>query len=56
MVFNKVRRLNADGTAPADALLARTRLTVPKDAVEVRVERFEDHGPVRSQQDISAMP
>jgi len=40
VVFNKVRPLNPDGTAPADALLERTRLTVPKDSVEVRVERF----------------
>jgi alkaline phosphatase D len=56
VVFNKVRRLNADGTAPADALLDRTQLTVPKDAVEVCVERLEDHGPVRPQQDISTMP
>ncbi|WP_433705538.1 alkaline phosphatase D family protein [Paraburkholderia sacchari] len=40
VVFNKVKPLNPDGTAPADALLDRTRLTVPRDAVEVRVERF----------------
>ncbi|WP_175944912.1 alkaline phosphatase D family protein [Burkholderia pyrrocinia] len=40
VVFNKVRPLSPDGTAPADALLDRTRLTVPKDSVEVRVERF----------------
>ncbi|SEJ13395.1 alkaline phosphatase D family protein [Paraburkholderia diazotrophica] len=40
VVFNKVRSLNPDGTAPADALLERTRLIVHKDAIEVRVERF----------------
>ncbi|RQS71548.1 alkaline phosphatase [Burkholderia sp. Bp8963] len=40
VVFNKMKPVNPDGTAPADALLDRTRLTVPKDAVEVHVERF----------------
>ena len=40
VVFNKVARLNADGTPPTDALLQRTRLTVPKDAVEVHVEQL----------------
>ncbi|MPW20672.1 alkaline phosphatase [Paraburkholderia sp. CNPSo 3157] len=40
VVFNKVRPLNPDGTTPADALLERTRLIVPRDSVEVRVERF----------------
>jgi len=38
VAFNKVRRLSADGTAPADALLDRIRLTVFTDAVDVRVE------------------
>ena len=38
VVFNKVRRLNADGTAPADVLLDRIRLTVFTDMVDVRVE------------------
>ncbi|KWH34360.1 alkaline phosphatase D family protein [Burkholderia stagnalis] len=41
VVFNKVKPLNPDGSAPADALLDRTRLTVPRDAVEVRVERLQ---------------
>ncbi|MFX1766530.1 alkaline phosphatase D family protein [Paraburkholderia sp. A1RI-2L] len=40
VVFNKVKALNPDRTAPADALLDRTRLTVPRDAVEVHVERL----------------
>ncbi|WGS47733.1 alkaline phosphatase D family protein (plasmid) [Burkholderia sp. JSH-S8] len=40
VVFNKVRPLNPDGSAPADALLDRTRLTVPRGLVEVRVERL----------------
>ena len=40
VVFNKVARLNADGTPPIDALLQRTRLTVAKDAVEVYVEQL----------------
>ncbi len=44
VVFNKVRPLNPDGTAPADALLERTRLTVPKGSVEVRVEHLGDAG------------
>lgn len=39
VIFTKVKRLNADGTAPDDAVLQRTRLTVQKDAVEVRVEQ-----------------
>ncbi|MEX3941077.1 alkaline phosphatase [Paraburkholderia sp. BR10937] len=40
VVFNKVKPLNLDGTTPADALLDRTRLTVQRDSVDVRVERF----------------
>ena len=40
VTFNKVKPLNPDGTAPTDALLGRTRLTVPRDSVEVRVERI----------------
>jgi alkaline phosphatase D len=40
VVFTKVKRLNDDGTAPVDALLQRTRLTVPRDAVTVDVERL----------------
>ncbi|MDY7791837.1 hypothetical protein [Burkholderia ubonensis] len=38
--FNKVKPLNPDGSAPAGALLYRTRLTAPRGAVEVRVERL----------------
>ena len=30
VTFNKVKPLNPDGTAPTDALLGRTRLTVPR--------------------------
>ncbi|KVN84916.1 alkaline phosphatase D family protein [Burkholderia ubonensis] len=41
VVFNKVKPLNPDGTAPADALLDRIRLTVPRDSVEVRVEHVQ---------------
>ncbi|TCW83968.1 alkaline phosphatase [Burkholderia sp. SRS-46] len=41
VVFNKVRPLNPDGSAPAGALLGCTRLTVPRDSVEVRVERLQ---------------
>ncbi|HKT94944.1 MAG TPA: hypothetical protein VJS30_00220 [Paraburkholderia sp.] len=41
VVFNKVRPLNPDGTAPEDALLDRTRLIVPRNAVEVHVERVQ---------------
>ncbi|VWB41832.1 alkaline phosphatase [Burkholderia lata] len=40
VTFNKVKPLNPDGAAPADALLGRTRLTVPRDSVEVRVEHL----------------
>ncbi|HKT66092.1 MAG TPA: alkaline phosphatase D family protein, partial [Burkholderia sp.] len=40
VTFNKVKPLNPDGTAPADALLGRTRLTVPRDSAEVRVEHI----------------
>ncbi len=40
VAFNKVKPLNPDGSAPAGALLDRTRLTVPRGAVEVRVERL----------------
>lgn len=40
VTFNKVKPLNPDGAAPADALLGRTRLTVPSDSVEVRVEHL----------------
>jgi alkaline phosphatase D len=38
VIFTKVKRLNADGTAPEDALLQRTRLTIAKNTVEVQVE------------------
>jgi alkaline phosphatase D len=40
VVFKKVKRLNPDGTAPEDALLNRTKLTVPRDSIEVHVERL----------------
>jgi alkaline phosphatase D len=40
VVFTKVKRLNDDGTAPVDALLQRTRLTVPRGAVKVDVEQL----------------
>ncbi|ABB05846.1 hypothetical protein Bcep18194_C6799 [Burkholderia lata] len=40
VTFNKVKPLNPDEAAPADALLGRTRLTVPSDSVEVRVEHL----------------
>jgi len=40
VTFKKMKPLNPDGTAPADALLGRTRLTVPRDSVEVRVEHL----------------
>ncbi|MGO4330776.1 alkaline phosphatase [Cupriavidus sp. 2TAF22] len=38
VVFNKVKRLNSDGSAPDHALLHRTRLTVLKDSTKVRIE------------------
>lgn len=40
VTFNKVKPLNPDGAAPADALLGRTRLTVPRDSVDVHVEHM----------------
>ncbi|WP_176114926.1 alkaline phosphatase D family protein [Burkholderia cepacia] len=40
VTFNKMKPLSPDGAAPADALLGRTRLTVPRDSVEVRVEHM----------------
>ncbi|MDR5735084.1 alkaline phosphatase D family protein [Caballeronia sp. LZ025] len=37
-IFNKVKSLNADGTAPQDALAKRTRLTINAGAVSIGVE------------------
>ena len=37
-IFNKVKGLNSDGSAPADALAKRTRLTIQAGAVAVTVE------------------
>ncbi|SEI22020.1 alkaline phosphatase D family protein [Paraburkholderia hospita] len=38
VVFNKVKRLNSDGSTPDLPLLHRTRLTVFRDSAEVRVD------------------
>jgi alkaline phosphatase D len=37
VVFNKVKRVDSNGMAPADPLLQRTRLTVLKDTADVRI-------------------